>query len=55
MINIKSRAPHPKIEEEVIRVMKLLPKVIPGEEDGKVVTVAYIIPFTMFVEKTNKE
>jgi bla regulator protein BlaR1 len=50
IIDIKARAPHEKIEEEVIRVMDLLPKVTPGEQEGKAVAVTYSIPFTLVVD-----
>lgn len=48
--NIQVRAPHPKIKKEVIRVMKLLPKMKPGMQRGKPVGVRYGIPFTLIVE-----
>lgn len=48
--NIQARAPHPKIKEEVIRTMKLLPKMTPGKQRGKSVGVKYNIPFTLIVE-----
>tara|TARA_R110002126_G_scaffold77796_1_gene193895 strand:- start:16292 stop:17659 length:1368 start_codon:yes stop_codon:yes gene_type:complete len=50
IVQVKSRAPHPKIEEEVIRVMSALPQMIPGEQNGKKVAVKYAIPFTLFIE-----
>jgi beta-lactamase regulating signal transducer with metallopeptidase domain len=50
VVNVAARAPHPDIKEEVLRVMNSLPKVIPGEQDGKVVEVKYSIPFTVIVE-----
>ncbi len=50
VVNVAARAPHPKIKEEVIRVMNTLPKMIPGEDDGKKVVVKYSIPFTILVE-----
>ncbi|MDP5106231.1 MAG: energy transducer TonB, partial [Polaribacter sp.] len=50
IVDIKARAPHEKIEKEVIRVMDLLPKVTPGEQDGKAVAVTYSIPFTLVVD-----
>ena len=55
IVGIKARAPHPKITEEVIRVMNTLPKMIPGEQDGKKVDVKYSIPFTIFIEDTKKK
>jgi beta-lactamase regulating signal transducer with metallopeptidase domain len=48
---VKARAPHLKIEEEVIRVMNTLPKMIPGEHKGQKVDVKYSIPFTIFIEE----
>ena len=50
VVDIKARAPHPEIEKEVIRVMETLPKMLPGENEGKKVEVKYSIPFTLFVE-----
>ena len=51
VLDIAARAPHPKIKAEVIRVMKSLPKMIPGEQDGEKVGVKYSIPFAVIVEK----
>ena len=48
--DIKVKAPHKEIKEEVISVMKKLPKMIPGKQAGKPVGVYYSIPFTMIVE-----
>ncbi|MGB0880181.1 MAG: energy transducer TonB, partial [Polaribacter sp.] len=50
VINIQARAPHPKIKKEVIKVMKLLPKMKPGRQRGKPVGVKYSIPFSLIVE-----
>ncbi len=50
VVDVISRAPHPEIEKEVIRVMETLPKIQPGENKGKKVSVKYSIPFTLFVE-----
>ncbi|WP_418604658.1 energy transducer TonB [Hwangdonia sp.] len=41
---IRSRAPHPDLEAEAIRVIKTLPKMIPGKQKGKAVTVPYSLP-----------
>lgn len=48
--NIITRAPHPKIEEEVIRVMKILPKMKPGTQRGKTIAVKYAFTFSFNVE-----
>ncbi|MEN8776355.1 MAG: energy transducer TonB [Polaribacter sp.] len=47
--DINVRAPHPEIEDEVISVMKRLPKIEPGYQNGKAVNVKYNIPFTILV------
>jgi bla regulator protein blaR1 len=48
---IRSRAPHPKLEEEAIRVISLLPKMKPGKQDGQNVTVPYSLPIIFQVEE----
>lgn len=35
---------HPVLEEEAIRIIKLLPRMIPGKQKGEPVNVAYTIP-----------
>jgi protein TonB len=50
IVNIQARAPHPKIKDEVIKVMNLLPKMKPGKQRGKPVGVSYNIPFSLLVE-----
>jgi protein TonB len=50
VINVQARAPHPKIKKEVIKVMKLLPRMKPGRQRGRAVGVKYSIPFTLIVE-----
>jgi len=59
--NIKVRgAPHKKLEEEAIRVVKKLPKMIPARHEGNVVSVdGFFIPISVNIEylnspKTNK-
>ena len=50
VINIQARAPHPKIKKEVLKVMKLLPKMKPGKQQGVAVGVKYSIPLKILVE-----
>jgi hypothetical protein len=50
IIDVQARAPHIKIKEEVIRVMRSLPKMMPGKQDGKNVVVNYNIPFAIVVQ-----
>ena len=44
IVDVRSRAPHPGLEAEAIRVIKTLPKMIPGEHQGKKVNVPYSLP-----------
>lgn len=48
--DIVCRAPHKKIQEEVIRVMKKLPKTTPAIFGLEPVDIKYSIPFTLIVE-----
>jgi protein TonB len=50
VVDIKARAPHKKLQEEAIRVVKLLPKMIPGKQRGKPVGVKYGLPIVFRVE-----
>jgi hypothetical protein len=51
--NIRARAPHIKLQEEAIRVIKLLPKMMPGKQDGKKVNVKYSLPIAFNVVDEN--
>ncbi len=44
IFDVKARAPHPELEAEAIRVVKLLPKFIPGKHKGEVTVVPYSLP-----------
>ena len=46
IINIRKRGPHELLENEVERIIKKLPKMTPGNYDGKNVDVPYSIPVT---------
>lgn len=48
--NVQSRAPHPRLAKEAERVIKLLPKMKPGKQRGKAVTVSYTLPIIFQVE-----
>ncbi|WP_046755073.1 M56 family metallopeptidase [Kordia jejudonensis] len=41
---VSIRAPHPDLVEETKRVLTSLPRVIPGEKDGKPTNVKYMLP-----------
>ncbi|MFD1062974.1 energy transducer TonB [Winogradskyella litorisediminis] len=45
-----ARAPHPKLEEEAVRVINMLPVFIPGEHKGKKVDVIYKLPILFQVQ-----
>ena len=49
IVDVRSRAPHPDLEAEAIRVIKTLPKFTPGEHKGKKVTVPYSLPIVFKV------
>ncbi|WP_430410326.1 energy transducer TonB [Kordia sp.] len=46
---IKSRGPHPKLEKEAERVVKLLPKMEPGKQRKQNVKVKYTLPINFIV------
>jgi len=48
--DIKARGPHPKLQEEAIRITKLIPKMIPGKQKGVPVKVAYTLPITFSLD-----
>jgi protein TonB len=50
IVNIKARAPKRELQNEAIRVIKLLPKMIPGKQRGKAVGVKYGLPIVFRVE-----
>ena len=41
---VRSRAPHPRLEQEAARVINSLPKMKPGRQRGKAVIVPYSLP-----------
>ncbi|MGB1211021.1 MAG: M56 family metallopeptidase [Lacinutrix venerupis] len=51
IINIKTRAPHPELEKEAKRVVSLIPKLIPGKQDGKAVKVTFDLPIAFKIEE----
>lgn len=50
VVGVRARAPHPKLEEEAVKVVSGLPKMIPGEQRGKPVGVLYALPIIFQVE-----
>ena len=50
VVNVRARAPHPKLQQEAIKVVKALPKMIPGKQRGIAVGVLYALPIIFQVE-----
>jgi len=50
VVNVRARAPHPRLEQEAIKVVKSLPKMTPGKQRGKAVGVLYALPIVFQVE-----
>lgn len=50
VVDIRARAPHKRLQEEAIRVIKLIPKMTPGKQRGKPVGVKYSLPIAFKVE-----
>ncbi len=50
IVDLKARGPHQRLEMESLRVIKLLPQMIPGKHLGKPVGVKYTLPITFLVE-----
>lgn len=48
--NVQARAPHPSLEKEAIRVVRLLPAMTPGRQREKPVGVLYSLPILFKVE-----
>ncbi|MCK0114571.1 M56 family metallopeptidase [Gelidibacter sp. F63206] len=49
--NIRARAKHPELEKEAVRVIGILPKMLPGKQRGKAVTVSYSLPIIFNVNE----
>lgn len=50
IISVRARGPHPRIEQEAVRVINLLPKMEPGLQNGKPVVVPYSLPIIFAVQ-----
>ncbi|WP_010228087.1 energy transducer TonB [Gillisia marina] len=48
--DVRSRAPHPRLEQEAARVINALPKMQPGRQRGKPVGVMYSLPIVFQVQ-----
>jgi protein TonB len=50
IVEVRSRAPHPRLEKEAARVINNLPKMKPGKQRGKAVGVMYSLPIVFQVQ-----
>ena len=56
VVNMKvKKVPHPRIEKEVVRVMKMLPTMKPGRQRGRAIGVSYNFPLIFIVEEKSKK
>ncbi len=47
--NARARGPHKRLEKEAIRVVNLIPKMTPGKQRGRSVSVSYTLPITLII------
>ncbi len=50
VVDVRARAPHIKLEEEAVKVVKKLPHMQPGKQRGVAVGVLYGLPIVFQVE-----
>lgn len=50
VVDVKIRAPHPKLKTETLQTIKKLPKFKPGKQNNRFVKVKYTLPITFQVE-----
>lgn len=50
IVDVKARAPHPRLQKEAVRVVSSLPKMKPGMQRNKPVGVLYSLPITFRVD-----
>ncbi|AUC82580.1 M56 family metallopeptidase [Lacinutrix sp. Bg11-31] len=51
VVDVKTRAPHPELEKEARRVVKLIPQVQPGKHDGKLANITFDLPIMFNVKE----
>ena len=49
VVEVEARGPHPELSAEGERVIQSLPKMLPGKQRGKEVTVLYAVPINLTV------
>lgn len=50
VIDVRARAPHPRLEKEAISVVQSLPSMTPGKQRGKPVGVLYSLPIVFDIQ-----
>lgn len=50
VVDVKARAPHPKLQEEAIRAVNMLPRMTPAKQGFKTVNVTYSLPIIFEVQ-----
>lgn len=50
IIDVRARAPHPRLEKEAVRVVEGLPDMTPGKQRGKPVGVLYSLPIVFDIQ-----
>ena len=55
VVDVRASGPHPILEKEAVRVVKMLPKMKPGRIEGKPVIVSYALPLSFVVQGSNTE
>lgn len=50
VIDVRARAPHPRLEKEAVRVVESLPDMTPGKQRGKPVGVLYSLPIVFEIQ-----
>lgn len=55
VVDVDARGPHPVLEREAKRVIRLLPTMKPGTQRGNTVEVAYSLPIIFEVEESKAE
>jgi TonB family protein len=53
IINIRKRGPHKLLEDETERIIRRLPKMIPGKQEGEAVKVPFSIPITFKLQDSS--
>ncbi len=55
VVGVRSRAPHPEIEKEAVRVVSNLPQMQAGKQRGEAAGVLYSLPIVFKIEPPKKE